>query len=81
MSTSPKSCSSLTTTSTILPTTLDVAVSLLAFVVILLIISHYEKSCPWKLKWHATRSSRKLLCNKGTNTIWKYNELTIKMPH
>ncbi len=41
---------------------------------------HYEKLCPRRLDWHATRLSQKLLCNYGTTTIWKYDELIIKMP-
>jgi hypothetical protein len=42
---------------------------------------HYEKSCLRRLDWHVTRLSRKLLCNLGTTTIWKYDELIIKMSH
>jgi hypothetical protein len=40
---------------------------------------YYEKLCPRKLDWHANRSSWKLLCNKGTTTLRKYDELIIKM--
>ncbi len=40
---------------------------------------HCEKLCPQKLDSHATKSSQKLLCNQGTTTLWKYNELIIKM--
>jgi hypothetical protein len=42
---------------------------------------HYDNSCLQGLDWHATRLSRKLLCNQGTTIVWKYNELIIKMPH
>jgi hypothetical protein len=61
--------------------TLNFSLSYVVYCGVLQLERHYEKSCLWRLDWHATRLSWKLLCNLGTTIVWKYDELIIKMSH
>jgi hypothetical protein len=42
---------------------------------------HYEKSCPLKSHYLATKIPKKLIYNYTTIRIWKYGKLINKMPH
>jgi len=41
--------------------------------------THYEKSCPQQLNYHATRGPKQLIYNYFTIIPWKYKELIIKI--